>query len=240
MISGQMVCEDAGSPLQFPSVSASRVRLQALLSNTGRVVIGGAPNQRFPGIAQKTNGPVASATSAIEGDLLYAGDTITYDVGDLSELWIDSEVDGEGVSWNIGPFAYGPQRFELARGRAVYQEPTNIDTTYNNTTTTATSAAMNVEGFVNHCFGFTLAKANTPTDITIAVQANLGEGGWKQLMNWGLGDWRYDDTAVGTSGVSECYQFQCAAKEIRIVVTAVGTTAANTFTMSASVLRSHV
>lgn len=240
MISGQMVCENAGTPIQFPQLPCSRVRLQALYSNTGRVVIGGAPKLKLPGLTVPTNGPVASSTAEVEGDLLYAGDTIVYDIADLSELWIDASVDGEGVSWNAAPFVEGPRRVDIARGWAVYQEPTNIDATYNNVTTSATSAAMNVEGFLNHCLGFDLAKANTPTDITIAVQANLGDGNWKQLMNWGLGDWRYDDTAVGASGLSECYQFACAAKELRIVVTATGTTAANTFTLSNSVLRSHV
>lgn len=102
MISGQMVCENAGSPLQFPSLACNTVRITALPSNTGLVAIGGAPNQRIPGQARPTNGPVAASGSAAEGDLFsFAGETRAISVTDLSDLWIDAAVDGEGVAWNV-------------------------------------------------------------------------------------------------------------------------------------------
>ena len=124
---------------------------------------------------------------------------------------------------------------------AIYNEPTNIDTTYDDSPTTATSGAIDVDGYNYHCLGFELTKANTPTDILIEILIDLGDGNIdKKLMNDMLGDWRYDDTAVGSSGVKEVLCFSATADQMEIKVTATGTTASNTFTMANSVLRSTV
>lgn len=123
--------------------------------------------------------------------------------------------------------------------KAKYEEPTNIDTTYNNTTTTATSAAIDVNGYSQFVLGFDLTKNSTPTDLLIEVEVDLGDGNYKKLMNNWLGDWRYDDTAVG-SGIEEAMYFQATADNIRITVTATGTDATKTFTMANSVLRCMV
>lgn len=117
-----------------------------------------------------------------------------------------------------------------------YHEPTNIDTTYNNVTTTATSAWYECWNYRYCTFGFDLDKANTPTDIQIEVELELGDGASaKKLMNGPLGMWIYDDTAVG-SGIERAYTFPICAYKMRIKVTATGTDASNTFTMANSCL----
>ena len=119
--------------------------------------------------------------------------------------------------------------------KSEYNEPTNIDTTYDDDPTTATSGWIECWQYRKATFGFELDKANTPTDILIEIEVDLGDGNAKKLMNDFLGDWRYDDTAVGT-GIEEAITFDIAADRIRIKVTCTGTDATNTFTMANSVL----
>jgi hypothetical protein len=116
-----------------------------------------------------------------------------------------------------------------------YWEPDNIDDTYDNVTTTQTSSWHECWQYRHATFGFELDKANTPTDILIEIEVDLGDGNAKKLMNWFLGAWYYDDTTVGT-GIEEALEFPIAADRIRIKVTATGTSAVNTFTMANSVL----
>ena len=52
-----------------------------------------------------------------------------------------------------------------------------------------------------------------------------------KLTNDALGLLIYDDVAVGAAGIEEAYGFEFGAKEMQVVVTAVGTSAVNTFSV---------
>jgi len=113
-----------------------------------------------------------------------------------------------------------------------YHVLSNISTTYNNTTTTATSDEVECWNYRYACFSFEMTKANTPTDITIEVETSLDGTNFSKQMNAALGAWIYDDTVVGSGGIERNYIFPIAAQIIRIKVTATGTSASNTFTLT--------
>lgn len=69
------------------------VAIQALGTNTGVIVIGDASVVAIPG----TQG---SPTQV--GIRLAANDVITLDVVDISQIYIDSVTNGDGVSWLVG------------------------------------------------------------------------------------------------------------------------------------------
>jgi hypothetical protein len=85
--SGQITVTTAGTEVQGPSVQAQGFFIKAKPANTGLVYVG-----------NDGNGAVASTT----GFGLSAGDTIYWDAGgggNLSALWFDSAVNGEGFYW---------------------------------------------------------------------------------------------------------------------------------------------
>lgn len=67
------------------STPARQVFITALSGNTGTVVVGGST--------------VVASLSTRTGVPLDAGDTLAIDVADLSHLYLDSTVNGEGVSF---------------------------------------------------------------------------------------------------------------------------------------------
>lgn len=109
---------------------------------------------------------------------------------------------------------------------------TNISTTYNDSTTTATSGAIECWNYRQLTISFEITKANTPTDITFEIEMTPDDSNYFKLMNGGLGSWIYDDTAVGSSGIERAYTFPICAYKFRVKVTATGTTASATFTVS--------
>lgn len=111
------------------------------------------------------------------------------------------------------------------------QTLSNINTTYNNVTTNATSQVINCGQYRKATLGFELTKSGTPIDITIIVEISLNGTNYTQLCNGPLSKWIYDDVAV-TGGIQRSFTFPIACQKVRIKVVATGTTAVNTFTMS--------
>jgi len=79
------VVTTAGTAVQLPALPVRTVALTAETDNTGVIVIGAST--------------VVAALATRRGLPLSAGDTATFVVSDLSELWMDSTVSGDGVTW---------------------------------------------------------------------------------------------------------------------------------------------
>lgn len=111
----------------------------------------------------------------------------------------------------------------------------NVSTTYNNTTTTATSTAKDCWNYRQASFTYELTKANTPTDILFEAEVSLDGTNYAVMQNDFLGDLRESAASVG-SGIKKSVTFPIAAQKIRIKATATGTTASATFTVANAVL----
>jgi hypothetical protein len=84
---GRKIVTTAGTREQLSSSSTStlNVVIQAELDNTGVVVVGGIT--------------VVAALATRRGIGLEAGDSISLNVSDLSLIWLDSMVSGDGVTY---------------------------------------------------------------------------------------------------------------------------------------------
>jgi hypothetical protein len=81
---GKKTVTTAGTRVQMTASSgAGSVVVQALLTNTGNICVGGKS--------------VLAATPT--GPMLEAGESIGIDILDLGLIWIDSTVNGEGVTF---------------------------------------------------------------------------------------------------------------------------------------------
>lgn len=82
-LSGRKTVTSAGTPEALGSGDVfGGLYIKALIANTGTIEVG------------------SSATAAASGFQLSAGDVILFDyVNDMSQIYIDSTVNGEGVSW---------------------------------------------------------------------------------------------------------------------------------------------
>ena len=108
---------------------------------------------------------------------------------------------------------------------------TAINTVYNNTTTTATSASIACSAYRFATFSYEIVSASTPTDILFEIEMSLDGTNYGVLQNDFLGDLRYDDTAVATQ-VLHSVTFPIGCANIRVKATATGTTASLTFTVT--------
>lgn len=82
--SGQKTVTTAGTEVRLPDIPGNQFLIKALAANTGIVYIG-------------NNGDETVSSST--GFELSAGDQVPVEVKNLSCLWLDSAVNGEGVSW---------------------------------------------------------------------------------------------------------------------------------------------
>lgn len=80
---GQTVVVSAGTAVALAASQAlvSGVRIKALTTNTGNIYVGGA------------------AVDATHGFILAAGDEVFIEISNLASVYIDSAVNGEGVSY---------------------------------------------------------------------------------------------------------------------------------------------
>ncbi len=87
---GRRTVAAAGTPVQLQgtAILSLWVIITAETDNTRVIVVGGAS--------------VEAALATREGTPLGAGDTIALDVVDLSAVWIDSTVNGDGVTYTYG------------------------------------------------------------------------------------------------------------------------------------------
>lgn len=116
--------------------------------------------------------------------------------------------------------------------------PSNINTTYDDSTVTATSAAIDVDGYRMGTLGFDLAKNGAPTDFQIEVLESVDDStSFPKLMNGPLGSWFYDDAAVGASGRSIALTFPVCGDAIKIKTTATGTNLTLNFSMDNASLK---
>lgn len=85
--SGRKVVTTAGTRVQLVTASTpvKQVIISGLSENTGIVVVGGSA--------------VVAAVATRQGYPLRAWDAVAFDIDDLIDLYIDSTVSGEGVSW---------------------------------------------------------------------------------------------------------------------------------------------
>lgn len=84
VLSGQITVTTAGTEVQGTSVVAQGFYIKAKTTNTGLVFVG-------------NDG--AGAVSSTTGFILAAGDVIYIETPNLSNLWFDSAVNGEGFCW---------------------------------------------------------------------------------------------------------------------------------------------
>lgn len=83
---GRTTVTTAGTRVALASSTACKnVAITAITSNTGIVVVGGST--------------VVAALATRRGTPLYAGDTICFDIDNLADVFIDSTVNGEGVTF---------------------------------------------------------------------------------------------------------------------------------------------
>jgi len=103
------------------------------------------------------------------------------------------------------------------------------DIVFNDTITTYTSEKFLSVPYSKFLLIIDLAVSGAPTDILIEVEFSSGSGKWYKYMNGPFGDLRYEDTA---GDKNECIDGDLRAHYMRIKVTATGTSAINTFTLS--------
>ena len=94
--SGQLIVAAAGTPQALPSLgtvgAAKSVTVQALSTNEGKIVVGGA------------NVVAATGTHASpkqKGVYLNAGDTFSIDIVDTTAIHIDATVTGDGIGYTV-------------------------------------------------------------------------------------------------------------------------------------------
>lgn len=117
-----------------------------------------------------------------------------------------------------------------------YFDVSAMNVTYNNVTTTVTVDNLVVWPYREFCIQFQLAVANTPTDIRVSVYVSRDGTNYAKLMNNGMATLVYSTATIG-SGIARAHFFQSRSHYMRIVVTAAGSTAANTFTISNAALQ---
>lgn len=75
------VVATAGTSVQLPTNICKSIVIKGLSSNTGIIFVGN------------------STVSSTNGFQLSAGDIVALDINNTNVIWIDSTVNGEGVSW---------------------------------------------------------------------------------------------------------------------------------------------
>jgi hypothetical protein len=85
VLSGQKAVTTAGTEVKLGSqVINGPIMVKALLANTGTIYVGNVNE-------------VLDSTTGLQ---LLAGEAVIFDqVGNLESIWLDSSVNGEGVSW---------------------------------------------------------------------------------------------------------------------------------------------
>jgi hypothetical protein len=107
---------------------------------------------------------------------------------------------------------------------------TSLDDTFDNTTTSVNSGDISVGFYRFAMLSFNVVSANTPTRIVWTLQYkdtagnynDFGQGFWARLV--------FDDVSTSTE-IDRCFVFDVVPNTtMRIVITATGTDASNTFT----------
>lgn len=80
-INGKTTVTTAGTRVQLATNTCVSITIKALASNTGTIYVGN------------------STVSSTNGYQLAAGDSISADISNTNKFYIDSSVNGEGVTW---------------------------------------------------------------------------------------------------------------------------------------------
>lgn len=86
--SGRKVVTTAGTAVQLSTSTArvGSVAIQAETDNTGRIAVGGSS-------------VVAAEGATCQGIVLAAGESVSLDIDQLTDIYIDSTVNGDGVTF---------------------------------------------------------------------------------------------------------------------------------------------
>lgn len=81
VLSNKKLVTTAGTRAQLPSNAIASITIKALATNTGLIYVGG------------------SNVSSANGLQLAAGDAVSFDMSNTNAVYLDSSVNGEGVTW---------------------------------------------------------------------------------------------------------------------------------------------
>ena len=174
--------------------------------------------------------PAGAARDDVLGTLGVAdGDWTDIRVNDRGALWIKPDgvvsVDDNASSLTVdGTVTNIPQRSSI----------TNLVNaqTYNNTTTTTTSSNFDFTSYRYGVLYFALTKANTPTDIQMILEFTPDAG--TTWCIWSVDQWTDFRYAAAQAAINEAIPLNhVTGKTMRLRVVATGTSATNTFTLSA-------
>lgn len=186
---------------------------------------------------------IANTVSVAQPVSVIGGDGAAGDQGGQNPVYIQG-YDKSNSTTNANPVLIGAtdgsktQSLQVDSGnnlktavRRATTALTNISTTYNNITTTATSGSVDCSMYRRAKFYWNITKANTPTDITVVAQMSYDNSTWFDYRrNWWV-KYRFSTAAVG-SGLSDVMDLDLLGSYLRFVVTATGTSASNTFTVA--------
>ncbi len=105
--------------------------------------------------------------------------------------------------------------------------------TFNNVTASFTSAAFFCEPYTKFNLLIDLDVTNTPTDILFSIEFSDDNAKFYKYMNGPFGDLRYEDSA---GDKLESILGELRASYVRLKAVATGTTAANTFKVTAKLI----
>lgn len=205
-------------------------------------------------LAKRQDTPVANANVSADADYL---PLITDNLGKLWTAQTQTE-DAAHASGDRGEFIlgvrntanstlagtdgdYAPVAVDIMSGpiSGVRRSTTSlsaINTTYDDSPTSANSASVDCSMFRRGSFCATVTESGTATDITFTLQfSNDGGTTW---FDYRVGPWvkyRFDDATIAahTSGqLKICEPFECVAPTCRMAVVGVGTDASNSFTVA--------
>lgn len=105
--------------------------------------------------------------------------------------------------------------------------------TFNNTTTSYNSSGVDTADFKRFLLFLNVKSAGTPTYIQFIVQFS-DDGGttWYDYKQGLFASLFYEDQDTA-GGISECFSGECAGRDFRLRAVATGTTASDTFTVTA-------
>jgi hypothetical protein len=110
--------------------------------------------------------------------------------------------------------------------------PTNINTTYDDSPTSAVSAEIDCRRFRTGMFSASITQALAPTDIRFEILFSDVSGGTFYKLSSGFwADNRLDDVVV-TGGINRCWEFPVIGNYMEVQIVCTGTTATKTFTVT--------
>jgi len=233
--------DDNGSSL---TVDAVNLDIRDLTSASDSVEVKQSTYANLKAQTQITDGGLGQVS--VTNNALYIGGDESHDAADngnplkIGGKAIDYEPDTDAeqgaseVAANDRANAAINLRGQLIEGvNSRYNVLDNVSTTYDDGTSTTTSTAIECWNYRKASIAFDLAESGTATDILFEIDISHDGTNYHKLMTPGfLQDWRITDGAIAGGKDNDEATFDICCQKIRLRVTATGTTAANTFTVS--------